>query len=112
METDSISRRLEEEVAGAEHIEIVSLPVESLYETIMDFESYPKFVSGVKGIKIVERSPQGIVVAYDVEMMKRIQYSILSQTTFDREQGVAELTWSLKQSGLMKLNNGGERLAK
>lgn len=92
-------------MASAELTEVVDLPIKSLFAAVTDYVNYPKFVTGMKSVS-VEGSGQNKVVAFDLEMMKRFQYSVNMRESFDEASGQAEVSWTLKESGLFKVNNG------
>jgi coenzyme Q-binding protein COQ10 len=92
-------------MASAELTEVVDLPIKSLFSAITDYDNYPRFVTGMKAVS-VNGSGQNKVVEFDLEMMKRFQYSVNMRESFDEASGQAEISWTLKNSGLFKVNNG------
>lgn len=96
-------------MASAELTEVVDLPLKALYMAVTDYENYPKFVLGMKSVGVTGEG-QNKVVAFDLEMMKRFQYSVNMRESFDEAAGQAEVSWTLKDSGLFKVNNGRWRL--
>jgi coenzyme Q-binding protein COQ10 len=92
-------------MASAELTEVVDLPIKALFAAITDYENYPKFVTGMKSVS-VSGSGQNKVVAFDLEMMKRFKYSVNMRESFDDASEQGEVSWTLKDSGLFKVNNG------
>lgn len=93
-------------MAGAERKETVNVPLKALYRAITDFDSYPQFVTGVKTCRTVSGTDAEKVVEFDVEMMKRIQYSIRAKSQIDEAAGTATVNWQLEKSEFFKSNNG------
>ncbi|HVJ66093.1 MAG TPA: SRPBCC family protein [Bdellovibrionota bacterium] len=92
-------------MASAELTEVIDLPIRSLFAAITDYDNYPKFVTGMKSVA-VSGGGQNKVVSFDLEMMKRFQYSVNMRESFDEASGQAEVSWSIKEPGLFKVNNG------
>ena len=92
-------------MASAECTEVVDLSIGAFFKAVTDYENYPKFVSGMKSVS-VEGEGQNKVVKFDLEMMKRFEYSVDMRESFDEAAGHAEISWTLKDSGLFKVNNG------
>ena len=95
-------------MAEAKHHEKVSVAMKSIFETIMNFESYPSFASGVKAAKITERSENTLVVDMDLEMIKRVSYQI--DVSWELSDDAARVWWTLKSGELFKRNDGEWRL--
>ncbi len=76
-----------------------------LLKVIEDYESYPKFVDGMKNAKVLERKESGgknyVRVAYTLEILsKEMQYVL------DHVRSSGGLEWSLVESNFMKVNSG------
>ncbi len=97
-------------MAGAERKEILEVPFESMLSTINDFENYPKFVTGMKRTRILETTPNGKKVEFEVDMMKRFTYTVLIQETVDPSRQSAEVSWNMVSSDFLKGNVGGWKL--
>jgi ribosome-associated toxin RatA of RatAB toxin-antitoxin module len=93
-------------MAEAEHREVLDVSLEDLYNTILDFESYPRFASGVKSSRINSREGDALIVGMELEMVKRIDYVISVKHTKDAENKQAQVEWSLHSGSLFKKNNG------
>lgn len=96
-------------MALAELTEVVDLPIKSLFAAITDYQNYPQFVLGMKSVSVIGNG-QNKVVEFDLEMMKRFQYSVNMRESFDEASGQAEISWSIKEPGLFKVNNGKWKL--
>ncbi len=97
-------------MAQAERQEVVDIPMKDFYQVIEDFAAYPQFVTGMKDAKILEEKPDRKKIFFDMEMVKRLQYSVWATGKFDEAKGVAELSWELADSSFFKKNNGRWRL--
>lgn len=83
--------------------------MKDLYTAITDYASYPQFVTGMKDAR-VEEGPQGRKVHFDLELMKRLQYSVLIESKLDEAAGTARVWWKLDRSEFFKANNGSWEL--
>ena len=93
-------------MAKAQHEAVVAVPLKVLYDTILDFESYPKFSTGVKSSEIISRKGDTLEVSMDLEMIKRIQYNISVSHEMSPDASSAKIWWSLKSGDLFKKNDG------
>jgi coenzyme Q-binding protein COQ10 len=91
-------------VAEAQHRQIVDVPLKKLYQAILDFEKYPRFASGVKQAQVLEKTSDSTVVQMQVEMMKRIDYSISVKSEYSDEK--AKIWWNLKEGDFFQKNDG------
>jgi len=72
-----------------------------LYDIISDFERYPEFIPEMKKVKILEKSKNRIVAEYEVSMIKTIRYTLVLDLKPNKE-----VSWSLKEKGFFKVNDG------
>jgi ribosome-associated toxin RatA of RatAB toxin-antitoxin module len=94
-------------MAVAERNEIIDLSLESFYETITNFGAYPEFVSGMKSTKILESRPDGTqIVAFDIELIKRVQYTVAIKSQISEDKKQARVEWNLVQSDALKVSHG------
>jgi len=93
-------------MAAAERTEIVDIPLKKIFETICDYGSYPKFVTGVNGVKILEKTEKAAQVHFDVEMMKKVDYTLSMKEEIDAEGRSARVSWNLLKSSFFKISNG------
>ncbi len=97
-------------MAQAERIEIVDVSLKAFFKAVEDFSGYPEFVTGMKSTTILETKGNQKKVHFDMEMMKRLQYSVWATGNFDEKAGTADLTWKLAESDFFKKNNGSWKL--
>jgi ribosome-associated toxin RatA of RatAB toxin-antitoxin module len=97
---------MEEAVASAERTETVDVPLKSFYRAVADYESYPQFVTGMKSAKLVGEEGGAKKVHFDLDMMKRVQYTVRLTDKFDEGAGEAAVAWTLDSSEFFKVNNG------
>lgn len=88
-------------MAKAERTEVFDVPVEKLYQAIIDYSNYPKFVDGVKSVEVQEESSDGATVKFNLNIIKEISYTIKLSHTPNKE-----VNWSLVSGDIMKANNG------
>ncbi len=94
-------------MASAERQEILDLPLESIYRVICDFEKYPEFVSGMKATRIVEKIDDSQKkVFFDIDMVKRVQYTVKIRESLAADKQTAQVDWSLVESDFLKVSNG------
>lgn len=63
------------------HSEKADIPASDVVAAIRDYESYPRFIEGVRAIRVERLSETEAVVFYDLELGKRIQYSCRHKET-------------------------------
>jgi coenzyme Q-binding protein COQ10 len=91
-------------VAEAQHRQVVDVSLKKLYQAILDFEKYPRFASGVKQAQVLEKTTDLTVVQMQVEMMKKIDYSISVKSEYSDEK--AKVWWNLKEGDFFQKNDG------
>ena len=91
-------------MALAQHRQTVSVPLKVLFDTIMDFNSYSQFAGGVKKSQILSKDASEITVRMEVELMKRIDYTITVKSEFSGE--AARISWTLKEGDFFQQNDG------
>ena len=89
-------------MANAEFHETLSVDRDKLFQAIVQYEDYPKFVDGCKGTRVDRAAPGQAKVTYDVSMMKDISYTLEHQE--DAANGRME--WNLVASDFIKKNVG------
>lgn len=83
-------------MAKAERTEIFDVPVEKFYQAIIDYNSYPDFVDGMKSVKV-----DGDKVTYTLNLIKEVTYTLKMNHVPNKE-----VSWSLVSGDMMKVNNG------
>ncbi|MBI4403308.1 MAG: SRPBCC family protein [Deltaproteobacteria bacterium] len=79
----------------------LAVSVERLVAVILDFESYPEFLSGVVSARREQSSNGKPVVTFELEIIKRFEYTLEFNIT-----GVEEIAWKLVKSNFFKKNDG------
>lgn len=97
-------------MADAQHRQLVNVSFKKLYDCILDFENYPKYVTGVKKAKIKDRNSDSITVVMETELMKRIEYTISVKNEIN-DSG-AKVWWNLVEGDFFRKNDGLWELVK
>jgi coenzyme Q-binding protein COQ10 len=93
-------------MAAAERSEVINIPLSKFYDVIRDFQKYPEFVSSVKKTQVLSKEGSKSRVHFDIELMKRLEYSIDLNEEMDPEGKWAKISWTLGESKFFKVNNG------
>ena len=93
-------------MAKADIEKTFQVPIETLYACIIDYDSYPDFVAGVSGIKVLESNDQGARVEYSLNMIKTFSYVL--KMTHERPHKIA---WELEGGDIFKKNQGSWNLS-
>ncbi|NUM88040.1 MAG: SRPBCC family protein [Bdellovibrionales bacterium] len=89
-------------MADAKRTEVMDCSLEALWEVIIDYEGYPKFVDGVKKITVLERKGSKTRVQYELDMLgKKITYVILTD-----EVPMKSVKWSKIEGDFFKSIEG------
>jgi coenzyme Q-binding protein COQ10 len=88
-------------MAKAERTETYDVPAEKLYQAIIDYKNYPKFVDGVSKVEVSDESDAGAQVKMFINIIKEISYTI--KLKHEKNKVVS---WSLVTGDYMKSNNG------
>lgn len=83
----------------------IKAPIQTVYNCVVDFESYPKFLSDMKSAKVVWVNDKQMEVLFHLNLIKEITYTLLFD--LDPPGGVY---WKLKTGDLMKTNTGSWEL--
>jgi ribosome-associated toxin RatA of RatAB toxin-antitoxin module len=89
-------------MANAEIHEVLPVGLDKLWDTIVRYEEYPKFVDGCTSVKVERKGTGHARATYHVSMMKDVTYTLDHKE--DKEKGVVE--WSLVESDAFKKNTG------
>ena len=91
----------------------INAPIEKVYEVVTDFEKYPEFLSEVKNVKVVKKSPKKPVVEFEVKYVKTFRYTL----EFDLKKPT-DVKWKLVEGdfrdnrGFWKLEKKGKNKTK
>ncbi|MFW5887620.1 MAG: type II toxin-antitoxin system RatA family toxin, partial [Bacteriovoracia bacterium] len=81
--------------------EVFDVPIEKIYQVIVNYENYPEFVEGVDEIEILKQNTRGATVKYSLNMIKKLSY-VLEM----KHKKNSEVCWKLKEGDLFKVNEG------
>ena len=85
----------------------INAPIEECFDVICDFKDYPKFLDGMKKVKVITQSNEKAQVEFTLDLFKRITY------TLDMKMDApGSVTWDLANADLMKKNSGAWTLTK
>ncbi|MBU8897859.1 SRPBCC family protein [Corallococcus sp. H22C18031201] len=88
-------------MAGATRTITINAPVEKVFDVVMNFDRYPDFLPEVKKVSTSKRQGNTVEVHYEVEVMKRIRYTI--RVTEERPR---RMSWTFVEGEVMKDNRG------
>ena len=89
-------------MAQAENHEVLPVAKDKLWDAIVRYEDYPKFVDGCTGVKVERKADGHARATYKVSMMKDVTYTLDHKES--KDQGVVE--WNLVDSDFFKKNTG------
>lgn len=88
-------------MAGASRSIVIDAPVEKVFKTITQYDTYGEFLSEVKKVSTSGRQGNQVDVHYEVEVMKTIKYTLRM-----REEPPNKITWTFVDGEFMKDNHG------
>jgi ribosome-associated toxin RatA of RatAB toxin-antitoxin module len=80
---------------------VIDAPPKKCFDVVWDFERYPEFISELKRVEIVERTPTGLRVEFTIKVIKEIKYVLDIAGTPS-----TDINWTLHK-GFFKKNTGG-----
>jgi coenzyme Q-binding protein COQ10 len=84
---------------------VIEAPAERLFDVIVDYASYPEFVPGIKGCRVLP-GRKDRDVEYELDLgIKRVKYVLRHL-----EARPARVSWSLVSGDLMKVSSGSWEL--
>jgi ribosome-associated toxin RatA of RatAB toxin-antitoxin module len=87
---------------GASRSIVVNAPPEKVFDTIVNYDRYPEWLTEVKKIRTSDRKGNEVKVHYEVDFkVKTIRYTILA-----REERPQRMSWSFVEGEVMKDNKG------
>jgi ribosome-associated toxin RatA of RatAB toxin-antitoxin module len=92
-------------MAEVKKTEIFDVDAESLYQVLVDYESYPEFVEGVSDINILKENEKGASVEYSLNLIKTFTYVL--EMKHEKNKSVS---WKLKEGDIFKANTGSWQL--
>ena len=74
-------------MASAERQEILDIDLQRFFRAVTDLDAYPKFVTGMKGTRVLSGAgSEDQTVEFDLDMMKRIKYTVKMHHHIDVEK--------------------------
>jgi coenzyme Q-binding protein COQ10 len=80
---------------------LIDAPVEKVFRIVTDYDRYAEFLPEVKRVATSERSGNEVKVHYEVDVIKRIKYTLKMQ-----EEPPHRVTWTFVAGEVMKDNHG------
>jgi coenzyme Q-binding protein COQ10 len=88
-------------MAAATRSIVINAPVEKVFRIVTDYERYAEFLPEVKRVSTSGRSNNRVKVHYEVEVIKRIKYTLEMN-----EEPPHRVSWSFVEGELMRDNHG------
>ncbi|MBX3018449.1 MAG: SRPBCC family protein [Bdellovibrionaceae bacterium] len=92
-------------MAGAQTSEVFNCTPEQFYKIVADYESYPQFLTEVKGCKVLKTEGNRKLVEYSVQVVKNFKYSL-----WMTETPSSEITWEFAGGDIFKTSSGKWKL--
>jgi ribosome-associated toxin RatA of RatAB toxin-antitoxin module len=86
---------------GATRSIVVNAPIEKVFAVVTDYDRYGEFIPEVRKISTSNRNGNEIDVHYQIEIVKKIRYSIRM-----KEEKPTKLSWTFIEGEIMKDNKG------
>lgn len=86
---------------GATRSIVINAPVERVFDVVTDYARYPEFLTEAKKVTTSGRQGNEVLVHYEIELMKRIRYTIRV-----KETRPTKMEWSFVEGEVMKDNKG------
>lgn len=88
-------------MAQVKKTEVWDAPIEKIYDVLIDYNSYPEFVTGVDEIEVLSQDESSARVKYSLNIIKKVSY-ILSM----KQKRPESINWTLESGDLFKQNDG------
>lgn len=85
----------------ATRTEIWNAPIETVYEVLQDYDSYPEFVDGCSSTDILSKDESGAEVEFGLNLIKKFKYIL--ELKHNRPNSIS---WSFKKGDIFKKNEG------
>lgn len=86
---------------GATRSIVVNAPIEKVFDAVTDYDHYGEFIPEVSQISTSNRKGNEIDVHYQIEMIKKIRYSIRM-----KEERPKKVSWTFIEGEVMRDNRG------
>lgn len=93
-------------MADVKHVEIFNCTPEQFFDLLVDYNSYPQFLSDVKGCRVVEEKGDTKIVEYQISVIKSFKYF-----NEHKETRPSEIRWKFIKGDLFKSMSGYWRLS-
>ena len=84
----------------------INAPLETVYDVITDFASYPEFLNETKEVQVLDATSKSAIVLFKINLIRKITYKLEVKMTPPKA-----VTWHLVEGELMKKNSGKWRLS-
>ena len=85
---------------GASTSIVMNVPPKVIYDVVLDFENYSKFLPDVKKA-VVEKKGKQILADFEISVIKKIHYTLAFTTSPNKK-----IAWSFVKGDLFKDNHG------
>ncbi len=89
----------------ATRTETWNAPIETVYNVLQDYASYPEFVDGCSTTDILSKDESGAEVEFGLNFIKKFKYIL--ELKHDRPHGIS---WKFKSGDIFKKNDGSWKL--
>ncbi len=89
-------------MAQAEIHEVLPVDRDKFFSTVVRYEDYPKFVSGVSSVEVQRKGPGKARVTYKVSLIKEVTYTL----DLEEDEKSGKVSWTLVESDFFKKNDG------
>ena len=83
----------------------IRAPIQTVYDTIVDFQSYPEFLPETRSVCVEWCEDQSMEVSFKIALIKEIHYTLLFNFRPPKE-----VVWKLQRGDLLKKNSGSWKL--
>ena len=87
--------------------EVFDVEIDKFFQAIIDYQSYPEFVSGVDKVKVLKQAENQAEVEYSLNLIKEFKYVLNLEQEYPHK-----VSWDLKSGDLFKSNSGEWKLVK
>lgn len=85
---------------GASTEIVMNVTPKTIYDIVLDFESYPEFLDDVKSVS-VKKSGKSLQATFEVSVIKSFKYTLKFTTVANKK-----ISWELVEGDMLKKNNG------
>lgn len=86
----------------ARETKVFAVSREKLYQAIVDYEAYPKFLEGVDKVQILNQTTSSTVVKFSLNLIKEVSYVLIME-----HNPLESVRWKLESGDIFKKNEGG-----